>query len=285
MHMADDNENKRPDRIIDVTKPKTETRSNIDASRVSDYTMREAQSLERLKKRVGGGNTRESKKPIVKTIIAIVLVLLLILLLVVFVLVIGRTGKSEEETYDIRMSMEIENKSLLTIITESGKEELRPINPGDRLDISAYARNSNDYRGDVSTGAGTPPNIYVRFKIRFILNYEDRYDVLIPKMTSNWYRFDKVADAGADSADDYYYYYCGSVPYQKRIELFSSLKVDGDAITCEDADKGRYGQIQVEVESIEANINNLNNGIWPTAPKTWLLNTIRGEYNTSSAGE
>lgn len=285
--MADNNKNrKEKDKLINVTRPKAKStsRSNMDASMVSSYTMREAQSLEKLKKSVGGGQDNRGKSSKIKSIIAIILVVVLIILLVVFVIVLSRTGTSEEETYDIRVSMEIENKSLLTIITESGKEALRPINPGDRLDISAYARNSNDYRGDVTTGVGTPPNIYVRFRIRLILNYEDRYDVLVPRLTANWYKFNPEVDADGTNYDDHYYYFCGSVPYLRRIELFSQLEVDGNAITCEDADKGRYGQIQVLVESIAADTNTLSNGIWPTAPKTWLMNTIRGEYNTNNAG-
>lgn len=284
--MSEDFNNNDKDKIINVTRPKTESipRSNIDASRVSSYTMREQQSLEKLKKTVGGSSGHQGRSGKIKTIVAIILVIVLLLLLVVFGIVLSRTGKSEEETYDIRVSLEIENKSLLTIITDTGKEALRPINPGDRLDISAYARNSNDYRGDVSTGAGTPPNIYVRFRLRLILNYQDRYDVLVPKLTANWYKFDAEVDGDGSNYDDHYYYFCGSVPYQRRIELFSQLTVDGDSITCEDADAGRYGQIQVLVESIEADVNSLSNGIWPTAPKSWIMATIRGDYNTTNTG-
>lgn len=284
--MSEDFNNNDKDKLINVTRPKTESipRSNIDASRVSSYTMREQQSLEKLKKTVGGPSGHQGRSGKIKTIVAIILVVVLLLLLVVFGIVLSRTGKSEEETYDIRVSLEIENKSLLTIITDTGKEALRPINPGDRLDISAYARNSNDYRGDVSTGAGTPPNIYVRFRLRLILNYQDRYDVLVPKLTANWYKFDAEVDGDGSNYDDHYYYFCGSVPYQRRIELFSQLTVDGDSITCEDADAGRYGQIQVLVESIEADVNSLSNGIWPTAPKSWIMATIRGDYNTTNTG-
>ena len=277
-----DDKDRKPYRIIDVTKPKNEpTRSSIDASRISAHTMREQQALEKLKKQVGTLNQHDNRMSKIKTVVAIILVIILILLLVVFVIVLGRTGKSEEENYDIRVSMEIENKDLLTVIAESGREELRPINPGDRLQISAYARNSNNYRGDDLTGTNTPPNIYVRFKIRLILNYVERYDVLIPKINSNWYVFDSEADGGEGNYNDHYYYFCGSVPYLRKIELFSQLKVDGNSITCDDADIGRYGQIQVLVDSIEANTDNLANGVWDTAPKTWRLKTIRGDYNSN----
>ena len=280
--MAENNENKNErNKIIDVTKPKNSPpmSSNIDASRVREHTLREQQALEKLRKSVGTGKSREGTAGKIKTIVAIILVIILILILITFVVLLTRTGSSEEENYDIRISMEIENKSLLTIITETGKEELRPINPGDRLAISAYARNANDYRGDVSDGTAKVSSIYVRFKIKLILNFEDRYDVLIPTITDNWYRYDPVADSAEGKKDDNFYYYCGSVAYQRPIELFSSLKVDGNAIDCEDADIGRYAQIQVLVESIEADKNKLSNNIWPTAPTTWLFKTIRGDYN------
>lgn len=283
--MADDKNRKEKDKLINVTRPKDSgaQRSNIDASRVSSYTMREAQSLEKLKKSVGGGQDNRGKVGKIKSIVAIILVILLIILLVVFIIVLSRTGSSEEETYDMRVSMEIENKSLLTMITETGQEALRPINPGDTLALSAYARNSNDYTGDINTGTGTPPNIYVRFKIRFILNYEDRYDAFIPKLTSNWYRFDPEVDGGDGKYDDHYYYFCGSVAYGRRIELFSQLTLDGNAITCEDGDKGRYGQIQVSVDAMVADINQVSVQ-WSTAPNNWLISTIRGDYNVNNKG-
>lgn len=281
--MADDNNRREQDKLINVTRPKANSapRSNIDASRVSSYTMQEAQSLEKLKKAVGGGQDNRGKHSKIKSIIAIILVLLLIMLLVVFIIVLSRTGTSEEETYDMRVSMEIENKSLLTMITESGQQALRPINPGDVLDLSAYARNSNEYTGDTNSGSGIPPNIYVRFKIRFILNYEDRYDVFTPTITANWYKFDPAVDSGDGKYDDHYYYFCGSVAYGRRVELFSRLKVNGAALTCEDADRGRYGQIQVSVDAIVADINQVSVQ-WSTAPNEWLLKTIRGDYNTNS---
>ena len=282
----DENQN-RPEKnkIIDVTKPKnlSTPMSNIDASRVSDHTLREQQALEKLKKQVGGGKSREGTSSKIKTIVAIILVIILLCILIAFVVLLTKTGTSEEENYDIRVSMEIENKSLLTIITETGKEELRPINPGDKLAISAFARNSNDYRGDAQTGTSTPPSIFLRFKIKLILNFEDRYDVLVPKVSGSWYKFDVTKDGGGTAFDDNFYYYCGSVGYQRRIELFSELKVDGNSIDCEDADLGRYGQIQVLVESIEADTNNLSNGIWSTAPATWLSKTIRGDYNLTNS--
>lgn len=280
-----DNKDKK-DKIIDVTRPKSNSapRSNIDASRVSSYTMHEQQSLEKLKKSVGGPSNRGNGKSKLKTMIAIILVVLVIILLIAFIIILSKTGTSEEEVYDVRISMQIENKDTLTIITDSGKEALKPISPGDTIDISAYARNSNDYRGDTNSGVGTPPNIYVRFRIRLILNYEERYDILIPTLTDNWYRYDAEKDADANSYDDHYYYFCGSVAYQRRIELFSSILVSGDALVCEDADIGKYGQIQVTVDSIEANVNYVSDKIWPTAPKTWVAATVSGNYNSIMGG-
>ena len=52
-------------------------------------------------------------------------------------------------------------------------------------------------------------------------------------------------------------------------ELFSQIEFSGDAITVEDG--GKYGQIQVKVESVEGNINNiLSRSLWPTAPQGWV---------------
>ena len=70
---------------------------------------------------------------------------------------------------------------------------------------------------------------------------------------------------------------------QGRIELWAGVRVDGSSIEGEDGDLGRYGQIQVLVESIEADTNNLSNGIWSTAPATWLSKTIRGDYNLTNS--
>ncbi len=295
--MADDNNNqnknnqnpqsspqKEPKKVIDVTKPKSEPqRSSIDASRVSAHTLREQQALEKLKKQVGTLDQHDNRMSKIKTIVAIILIIILIIIIIAFIIVIGRTNRTEEENYDIRVSMEIENKSLLSVITESGKEELRKINPGDKLAISAYARNANDYTGDVNTGSINPPNVFVRFRLKLILDYEDRYDILIPTMTDNWYKYnfeDESELANGVTEDDHFYYYCGSVPYQRRIELFSELEFSGDAITCDDG--GKYGQIQVVVESIEADTNNLVNGIWPTAPQRWILDMVSGKYNTNN---
>jgi hypothetical protein len=46
-------------------------------------------------------------------------------------------------------------------------------------------------------------------------------------------------------------------------------------------DAGKYGQIQVIVESIDASTDNLLNGIWPTAPKRWVLDIVSGKYNSN----
>ena len=51
-NMADNNDKNK--KSIDVTKPRVSTpASNIDASKVSDYTRREQQSLEKLVKKLG----------------------------------------------------------------------------------------------------------------------------------------------------------------------------------------------------------------------------------------
>ena len=286
MNDKNNNQNKQsspqrePSKVINVTKPREESRSSIDASRVCAHTLREQQALEKIKKQVGSLNQHDNRMSKIKTVVAIILIIVLIIIILAFVIIIGRTTTTEEENYDIRVSMEIENKSLLSVITDTGKEELRKIDPGDKLEISAYARNSNDYRGDVNTGSINPPSVFLRFRLKLILDYQDRYDILIPTMTTNWYKYNAEDESVIENGvkeDDHYYYYCGSIPYQRKVELFSELEFSGDAIDCDDG--GKYGQIQVVVETIEADTDYLVNGIWPTAPKRWILDMQMGKYN------
>ena len=275
--MADEERPDKPkhNKSIDVTKPKQQapSMSHIDASRVSAYTLREQQSLEKLKKQVGNLNQKENRSSSIKTIVAIILIIILILLAIVFVIVIGRTSKSPEQDYDMRLSMQIENKSALSIITEAGLEQLREINPGDKIPLRATVRNSSSIGGEETTEGTLPPSIYIRFKLVLILDYEERYDIMIPTMEDNrWYKFDRDEESTFNSvvtADDHYYYYKGALSFMQPEELFSSIEFSGDAITCDDG--GKYGQIQVKVESVEANLNNiLSRSLWPTAPQGWL---------------
>jgi hypothetical protein len=234
--------------------------------------LREQQALERLKKKIGSADVKESKASSIKTIVAIILVVILILLAVVFVIIIGRGSKTVEEDYDMRLSMQIENKSSLSIITEAGLEKLREINPGDKLPLRATVRNSTDIAGDATEEGMAPPPIYVRFKLVLILDYEERYDIMIPTMTDKWYRYDAEVEnniVNGVKEDDHYYYYMGSLSYMQPEELFSQIEFSGDAITVEDG--GKYGQIQVRVESIEGNINNIiSKSLWETAPQGWV---------------
>ena len=270
---------------IDVTKPKQSNApmSNIDATRVSAHTLKEQQALEKLRRRVGSATIHNDKASKIKTIIAIFLVIVIIIILGVFVMLLSNSQKDDlVDDTSIKVSMEIENKSVLSVVSDEGLEELKPIWPGDKLPIRAYARNSESYTGDVVDPNATYSNVYVRFKIRFILNYEDRYDIIIPTMTSNWTKFDLDAEMSITNGvteDDHFYYYCGSVAYQKRIELFSYLEFDGNKIFIEDA--GKYGQIQVIVESIKADTNNLLSGAWPSAPKRWILDMVSGKYDSN----
>lgn len=265
--MSDNFNRDQKDKIINVTKPSSS--SNIDASRVSAYTLKEQQSLERLKKKIGANNEKESKASAIKTIVAIVLVLVLILIAVLFVILISRNGDSAEEDYDMRLSMQIENKSALSIITETGQEQLRRINPGDTISLRASVRNSKDIYGDLVEDNANIPSIYVRFKLVLILDYEERYDILVPTMSDNWYKYDSVVDASKE--DDHYYYYIGSLSFMEPAELFSAITFDGNVITWEDG--GKYGQIQVEVEAIEVNLSAILNESSPwgkTPPRGWV---------------
>lgn len=268
MRIMSDNFNKdQKDKIINVTKPSSS--SNIDASRVSAYTLKEQQSLERLKKKIGGNNAKESKASTIKTIVAIILVLVLILIAVLFVILISKNGKTAEEDYDMRLSMQIENKSALSIITETGQEQLRKINPGDTISLRASVRNSTDIYGDLVEDNVNIPSIYIRFKLVLILDYKERYDILVLTMSDKWYKYDSAVDSGKD--DDHFYYYIGSLSFMEPAELFSAITFDGDIITCDDG--GKYGQIQVEVEAIEVNLSAILSESSPwgkTPPRGWV---------------
>jgi len=289
--MSDDNNlNKKnmnsseKNKAINVTRPR-EVRSNIDTSRVSDLTLREQQALERLSKKVGASTRSKDRASNIKSIVAIILVIILVLLAVVFIILINQNKPTEEQTYDVRMSMQIENKSILSIVTDTGKEELRKISPGDVLPIKAYVRNSDNYTGDddLTDSNINPQNVYVRFKIKVMLGYDVRYDIIKPTINTNWYVFniedEKVLPNGKTETD-YYFYYKGSLAYSKRAELFSELEFYGPAISCDDG--GKYGQIQVTVESTPAIPDSLSNNIWPTAPRRWIVDIITGKYNAEN---
>ena len=267
------NQYRPPDRSVNVTQPRREASSSIDASRVSAYTMREQQALERLKKTVGNPNQRENRMSHLKTIIAIILIILLLALAIVFIFLIGKANPNNIVQYDIRISMQIENKSALSVLTSDGREQLREINPGDTVPLRATIRNANEFYGDENTDDGTPPPIFVRFRLVLVLDYEERYDVLKPAMNETlWYSYPYD-----DPRSDHYYYYAGTVYFQQSQELFSAITFDGESLVCEDG--GKYGQIQVMVESIEANINSImSEGIWQTAPSEWRNVMYNLEY-------
>jgi hypothetical protein len=150
------------------------------------------------------------------------------------------------------------------------------------LPIKAYVKNSDNYAGDddLVDKNTNPQHVYVRFKIKVILGYETRYDIIHPTINTNWYVFnldDEKAIPNGKTETDNYYYLKGSLPYNKRAELFSELHFYGPAISCEDG--GKYGQIQVIVESTPANPESISNNIWPTAPRRWIVDTITGAYN------
>lgn len=283
---------------IDVTKPRTGVYKDRRPAIVDDVPEptekdREREALERLRNRAtgrpstprvdSGGSVAKVKKPSssgefkknMKVAIAILLVLIVIAILIVFVIFIGRNGVVENEFSDIRVSIKMENKSSLTMVTETGEEVLRELNPGDTIQLRAYARNSNDYRGDVmSNNSATPTSVYVRFKVVLILGYEERYDLLKPNVGSVWYRYNAEDEAdimgGGVTEDDGYYYYNGSLGFNGRVELFTEIELIGKNFTCDDG--GKYGQIQVIVEAVEAVQENLIDGrVWSTAPRHWVL--------------
>ena len=128
--------------------------------------------------------------------------------------------------------------------------------------------------GDINDGT-IPPNVYVRFRMYFILDFVDRYDVLVPTVNNNvWYRFNAEEESKfVDGVlqDDGWFYFNGSLAFQQKAQLFSDILVDGNTLTCDDG--GKYGQIQVEVEVIEADINAIRSeGVWASAPRVWVQN-------------
>ena len=174
----------------------------------------------------------------------------------------------------MKLSMQIENKSSLSIITEAGVQQLREINPGDKVPLRATVSNSDDM--SIPDGSEDPPQIYVRFRLVLILDYQERYDIMIPTMSDKWYRYDAEIENKFHNGvkeDDHYYYYKGTLDYLEREELFSEIEFSGDAITCDDG--GKYGQIQVHVESIEANISTIiDRSLWKTAPQGWIAEML-----------
>lgn len=289
------------DNRIDVTKPRAnafrERRQEI-VDEVPEPTAkdREREALERLRNRASGGDYRPSTgsasgttkaKPQrlkgefgknMKVVIAILLVLIIIAILAVFVIFIGRNSAGVSELYDIRVSMKIENKSTLSMVTETGDVVLRELYPGDKLPLRSFARNSNDYRGDVlSGGTVTPTSVFIRYKIVLILGYEERIDVVAPIFSEGWedawYRYnakDEEEIVNGAQYDDGFYYYRGVLPFNGRVELFNELQLVGESLDCDDG--GKYGQIQVIVESIEAKADMVETGErWPSAPRHWVI--------------
>lgn len=285
------------DQRIDVTKPRVSTYRERRPQIVDDVPEpterdREQEALERLRNRAtgkpvdyrpsgGGGATAKKRAPSgdfkknIKFIVAVLLVLIVIAILIVFVVFIGRNSVVDEGFSDIRISLRIENKSSLTMISETGEEVLREVNPGDIIPIRAYARNSDDYAGDIAnSNSPTPTSVYVRFKVVLILGYEERRDLLKPNAGTMWYRYNAEDEEGITGGgvteDDGYYYYNGVLGFNGKLELFSEIELVGKNFTCDDG--GKYGQIQVTVEAVEAVQENLIDGrVWPTAPRHWVL--------------
>lgn len=288
------------DNRIDVTKPRAnafrERRQEI-VDDVPEPTEkdREREALERLRNRASGDYSRTPSsssggakaKPQrlkgefgknMKVAIAIILVIIIIIILAVFVIFIGRNTVAVSELYDIRVSMKIENKSTLSMITETGDVVLRELYPGDKLPLRAYARNSNDYRGDVlSNNSLTPTAVYIRFRVILILGYQERTDVVMPNTADTWYRYnadDESQIVDGSQYDDGYYYYRDVLPFNGKVELFTELELVGKSLTVDDG--GKYGQIQVIVESVEAVADNITTGkVWPSAPKHWVLEVTK----------
>ncbi len=290
------------DKRIDVTKPRAnafrERRQEIiDEVPEPSEKDREREALERLRNRASGGDYKPSApthssggakaKPQrlkgefgknMKVILAIVLVIIILIILAIFIIFIGRNTANVGEIYDIRLSMKIENKSALSMITETGDVVLRELYPGDVLPLRSSAHNSNEYRGDVlANNANIPPSVYIRYKIVLILDYKERTDAVAPifseEWSDAWYRYnaeDEEKFTNGMQYDDGYYYYRGVVAFNGNVELFTELELVGESFDCDDG--GKYGQIQVIVEAIEVRSDGeIGRERWPSAPRHWVM--------------
>lgn len=261
------------DYSVDVTKPR-ETPSptptptpSAPPSAADLQEQRRLEALEKIKQNQSQKIKNSMRSGVVKKVFIIAFSILLAGLVVALVtfMVMG-TGDKEDPTYT-RLSMIVNNKDMTYVVLETGEVVLRPINPGDTLEISSTVRNSNDIGGDTINVAVPPPAIFVRFRVYLILDYEYRYDVL--KLDYNedlWYKHVEGVDR---NEDDHYYYYKGSLVSQESVDLFKSLTFYGPSLTVEDG--GKYGQIQIEVESIEANFEYIrNDSAWNSRPDGWF---------------
>ena len=262
------------DYSVDVTKPKEEkpaTPSSAPAStpptEADLQEQRRLEALERLKNNQSQKIRASARNGLLKKIIIGVLAVLLVGLIVAVVVFMMLNGGEEEEEVLIRLSMQVDNKDMTYVVLETGEVVLRPINPGDTLEISSFIRNANLIGGDTVNIANPPPPIFIRFKVYLILDYEYRYDVLKLDMDNNmWYTYDEETDSGEN---DHYYYYKGFLGSQESTNLFSAIQFYGPNLSCDDG--GKYGQIRIEVESMEADFEYIrSDSAWSTRPDGWF---------------
>lgn len=262
------------DYSVDVTKPRETPSSTPTPTPSTPPTQAELQeqrrleALERIKNNQSQKIKNSMRTGVIKKVVIIIMGILLAGLVVALVtfMVMG-TGDKEDPTYT-RLSMIVNNIDMTYVVLETGEVILRPINPGDTIEINAMVRNSHDIGGDTINVAVPPPAIFVRFRVYLILDYEYRYDVLKLDYDEDlWYKYDPEYDEMKE--DDHYYYYMGSLISQESADLFSSITFHGPSLTVEDG--GKYGQIQIEVEALEANFEFIrNDSAWNSRPDGWF---------------
>ena len=261
------------DYSVDVTKPRETTTPSQSTATPSQPTAEELQeqrrleALEKIKQNQSQRLKSSARSGVIKKVfIGVFAALLAGLVIALIVFMVMGTGDKEEAVYT-RLSMVVNNTDMTYVVLETGEVILRPINPGDTLAISSMVRNSHEIGGDTINVAVPPPAIFVRFRVYLILDYEYRYDVIKLDYDEDlWYRYDEDYDYGED---DHYYYYMGSLVSQEAVDLFSALTFYGPSLTVEDG--GKYGQIQIEVEAIEANFEFIRNDTaWLSRPDGWF---------------
>lgn len=266
--------NSSRDYSVDVTKPREEvkpttptTTPQAPPTEAELQEQRRLEALERLKNNQSLKLKASARNTTIKKIIIGILAVLLVGLIVAVVVFMMLNGGDEEEEVFLRLSMQVDNKDMTYVVLDTGEVVLREIHPGDTLDISSFIRNSNKIGGDTINIADPPPPIFIRFRVYLILDYEYRYDILKLNLNENqWYSYDAEFDKGQD---DHYYYYKGHLNSQESVNLFSAITFYGPSITCDDGSK--YGQIVIEVESIEADFEYVrSDSAWSSRPDGWF---------------
>ena len=231
-----------------------------------DRDQRRLDALNKIKvnqTRLAGDEEKEDKR---NKWILILLLLLFLILVVIAVYYFMKNVKEVVYGDDVRMSMQIDNKDILTTISSTGQKVAKPVFPGDTISLRATARNANNFYGDtLGKDEGQPQNIYLRYRIGLEIDGVTYYDMLGVKFESKtWYRFDSSRDTGTD---DNYYYCRNKVGFNNTETLFTGIVFIGDNFGYDLG--GKYCKLVVSVEAIQADKAIISEA-WATAPRSWV---------------